>query len=313
MGRRKRSKSPSANRDANRDSSGRRLVKSGSYVSYERVACLYMDSGRDDNEVDDKTFLKRMWIEHCDKQAVSSLIGDTIVVAQQVSLVLCVYLSYLFHEANDVTEMAKLNLVLGALLVGVLLVLFWDVTGTSRTFPRVERLVLCLLLTATCSPLLHTLTESYSSDTVFTLAAVCAVLHLYLYDFGPRIDCVMSRNFGFLMCLLLSSRLNGTEAVASFLLLCIFLLAIVPQMVWSLRKNYPLFSSILIPITNLGWCIAICLGLDHFRLIHIRWLYIIVQTLITLVSPLALWFLQGYKHVIRGPWDVASVEQVASI
>jgi len=245
----------------------------------------------------------------------------TAVVVQQISVVVAVYLAFLAHRELKDGEFVALQYLVGAYGAVAGLLMLWDASSrrgakvsppTGGPFVRLEAVALCTVLTMIFAPLLRTLTESYSSDTVFMQAAFCALVHLYLYDYCPeaqnistRLDCTMSLNASFLMCLLLASRLEHSEAVASFLLCCIVLLVLMPQLILSFRRQLPRVADRVLFLANWGAFWGLCQALCVYGQHQLVGLYSVVVGFVTIACPLLLRVLYSRKQVVRGPWDEA--------
>ncbi|GBG34470.1 Phosphatidylinositol N-acetylglucosaminyltransferase subunit C [Hondaea fermentalgiana] len=286
----------------------------------EEVQYLFREPGRrdderEDNAVDPRVFLKRMRIENPPARALATLFVDTLVVHRQIALVLLDFLVFLLHKDERVTAKGMFGIELHFFaMFYVLLICVVALVARSRSKDarRVEQGALCMLLLATFSPLLRTLTEAYSSDTVYTLVSLCGVVHLYLYDYQPDVDALrfnsaVSLNAGFLMSLLLASRLETSEAVASFLLCSILLLALVPM--GTARASFARHGVIAV-LMNVSLFLAVQYGLHLVERSGLAVAYSVVTFMVCVVCPFLLWILQTRKHVVRGPWDVAKVDQV---
>lgn len=268
-----------------------------------------------DDAIDEKKFLKRMQIDNPPHQSLFRLFVNTLAVHQQIALVLIDYLVFALHQNVQVTAQRMFGLEVNLLAAGYLLI-FLMVTLLSSSHEKdaawLKQGALCMMLLATFAPLLRTLTESYSSDTVNVLATMCGVVHLFLYDYFPErgstgFENAASLNAGFLMSLLLASRLDSSEAVASFLLCSIVILAFVPTVFLRVQQASPI---LLIILANFGIFVMVQSGLRHVQNHGIAVLYCLLMIFISAVCPVLRWYLQRWKHVIRGPWDVVSVPQL---
>lgn len=309
---------------------------------------------RADNEVDPARFLKRMYVQEAPRSSLPRLVLGALVVVQQQSLVVAVYTSYLFHRHRAASAAASVAAAVPVLIAVTLAADVWlwrtqqqqqqpqqqqqqeqqsqqrpREDRVHRVLPRAAEAALCVVLLSTFAPLLRTLTQSYSSDTVHTLAALCGVAHLYLYDYqrstvSTRLDCTVSLNAGFLMSLLLASRLEKSEVVAAFLLTSIVLLVLLPSAVVAAKERWPgARADAGSLVLNAGMCAAVAAALPALATLDgddngeddasgVLRAYTALAAFTAVVCPVLLALAHRHKRVIRGPWDVVSLSPPAA-
>ncbi|XP_055527734.1 phosphatidylinositol N-acetylglucosaminyltransferase subunit C [Wyeomyia smithii] len=149
------------------------------------------------------------------------------------------------------------------------------------------------------SPLLHTLTDSVSTDTIFSMTFVVLILHLIFFDYGISAAIVsnaISLNAAIFGAICLASRLSSSFHAFVLLEVAAVYFALGPILVEKIF-NLPLVLA----------AIATCC---HFLLqisVTLFWTYSCVLVFINLFCPLLFVRLQRHKNNIHGPWDEAIV------
>lgn len=170
-------------------------------------------------------------------------------------------------------------------------------------FNHARNLGLYAMLVFAATPVLRSLTRSYSTDTVWTLAFLCALLHLYMFDYkyfanplSTSLECTLSRSSAFMLTLLLASRLESNLYVFFYLSFSGIVFSLVPQCWHTLKKRnsilYIVFLSIFV--------------LDLFLVLPTPWnaAYVAFVVLVLVLLPLLLILLLAYTKSNRyGPWD----------
>ncbi|XP_043235696.1 phosphatidylinositol N-acetylglucosaminyltransferase subunit C-like [Amphibalanus amphitrite] len=157
------------------------------------------------------------------------------------------------------------------------------------------------------SPLLATLTDSVSTDSVYALAASAMALHLATHDYGARAACVsaaVSLNAGLFGALCLASRLPSTLHVFAFLTLAAQLLALLPPVRAHVRRRCGRLALLAAAVTQAGAALLLLGRLSGTAAALLTAGYLLVCPLL----PLLYVRLQKYKDNIYGPWDEAIVE-----
>lgn len=175
-------------------------------------------------------------------------------------------------------------------------------THKRNTFIKSSILITCCILTL--SPVLKSLSESTSSDSVWSLSVWLCVLNItstdYHFDLNKKYNPIFATNILIADSIVLASRLNSTNKVFTFILFAFAIYGILPTFDTWLRKNY----------INLHWALIVLLQLivitSVYRintLILISWL--VVNFAIVFVNPLYFLMMQKYKDELQGPWDIA--------
>lgn len=157
------------------------------------------------------------------------------------------------------------------------------------------------------SPLLHTLTKSISTDTIFTVTFFVFLLHLICFDYGMPASIVsnaISLNAVVFGALCLASRLRTSFHAFVLLVVTVELFALYPHILRSLEKH----STIVVRVTTTS-ALAI---FNSLCLIHISTPLFVTNALMLIfcgfIYPFIFCYVQKFKNNIHGPWDEAVVD-----
>merc|ERR1712137_547593 len=176
----------------------------------------------------------------------------------------------------------------------------------NRFLDSVHTLVLLLGVLAALSPVLATLTNSFSNDTIYALSIMLMIIHVVSHDYGyvigsaDNFQAPVSLNAAIFASVLLGSRLPSTVHVFQLMFLAILLFALFPIMRHYLKKKSDdanLWLSFLMFVV----CAVMLLPISNILAIS----FILGNAFITFGSPFWLIWIQKYKNEIKGPWDEA--------
>ncbi|EAA11640.3 AGAP005923-PA [Anopheles gambiae str. PEST] len=151
------------------------------------------------------------------------------------------------------------------------------------------------------SPLLHTLTNSISTDTIFSMTFFVLVLHLIFFDYGVSAALVskaISLNAAIFGSICLASRLSSSLHAFVLLEVAAVFFALGPFLV---RKLY----SVQLLVASIAVCCFFLYTISHIVL----YTYISTLAFVNLFCPWLFVRLQKYKNNINGPWDEAIVAE----
>lgn len=151
------------------------------------------------------------------------------------------------------------------------------------------------------SPLLHTLTQSISTDTIFTMTFFVMLIHLIFFDFGVpafMVSTAISFNAAIFGAICLSSRLSSSFHAFTLLIVSSEFFALLPlfmERFWS-----PLWM-LVIAVLSSYFLLSVSLSL---------WLtYILISFFVNIICPYVFVDQQKHKNNIHGPWDEAIVKE----
>lgn len=181
---------------------------------------------------------------------------------------------------------------------------------------EVRLAVVCVLVATGLSPLLATLTDAVSTDTVHAFSFVALCVHVLVHDYDGPISAVVSRaislNAALFASLCLSSRLQSYLHVLALLSLATALFALAPRLrtrIWRCCGDSVLFCGAWLQAGLSIWIVSVYMAVSYFSLLLLLVFFLIICPLAPLLYSRA----QVYKHAICGPWDEAVIDRCLSV
>lgn len=262
---------------------------------------LYENQGFDDNYTPD-TFLQELQKNQNVREFTfyEALCGAT-KVSQQISIVVAFLIIY--HGLFTRWLSPEVMLVQSSLatVIGYIGYLATSEEALLKAIIRHSKTVLGVLVFGFIfSPLLHTLTKSISTDTIYSMTFFVFCLHLIFFDYGLEAHMVsraISLNAAIFGSICLSSRLATSFHAFVLLATVVVLFVLLPILLrrfWSPPLLLPTFLVCVIFLysISLPTLVTYLLGLLAINLLF-PWLFVRAQP---------------HKHIIHGPWDEAVVE-----
>ncbi|XP_072538445.1 phosphatidylinositol N-acetylglucosaminyltransferase subunit C [Salminus brasiliensis] len=236
-----------------------------------------------------------------------AVVREAGLVAQQVSCV-AIFLTLWFNmDQGDLGPSKLLWASLGCALLGYGL---YEVLGggSSRERTRMTDLqsaAIFLAFTFGFSPVLKTLTESVSTDTVYAMSAMMLLAHLVSFPYTqPSPPGSLSLNAALFASVCLASRLPGALHTFAMLSCALLVFALWPCLLHRLRDraewSFPLATG-LVCTAGVGGLASLWAGGAV--------LLFLALIVVTLVCPMLLVHLQRHKDNIHGPWDEAEIRE----
>lgn len=154
------------------------------------------------------------------------------------------------------------------------------------------------------SPVLKTLTESVSTDTVYAMSAMMLLAHLASFPYTqPSPPGSLSLNAALFASVCLASRLPGALHTFAMLSCAILVFALWPCLLTKMREKVPCLFT--------GVCVGVCIGgVGGLGSQSPGGAILLAMALssVTLLCPLLLVRLQRQKDNISGPWDEAEID-----
>ncbi|XP_053549205.1 phosphatidylinositol N-acetylglucosaminyltransferase subunit C [Bombina bombina] len=157
------------------------------------------------------------------------------------------------------------------------------------------------------SPVLKTLTESISTDTIYAMSVLMLLGHLVFFDYGANaavVSSTLSINMAIFASVCLASRLPRSLHAFAMVTFAIQIFALWPSLQKKLRAYTPgayLVITFLFAIFAVMWLMFISsVGALLFSLLLFS---------VSFVSPYYLIRLQLFKDNIHGPWDEAEIKE----
>uniref|UniRef100_A0A8C4QKT6 Phosphatidylinositol glycan anchor biosynthesis class C n=1 Tax=Eptatretus burgeri TaxID=7764 RepID=A0A8C4QKT6_EPTBU len=272
---------------------------------------LYERSGLPDNHVS-RNFLETLRRNvRVRKYSYWSVVYESGVVTQQLGSVCIFVLCWWLMETGTLVPSQLFTSSLALSFLGYYL---YDVIdgGTGRRCSGRTRLadlksvLIFLSFTYGLSPLLKTLTETISTDTIYAMTTFMLLGHLLFFDYGANAAIVssgLSLNMALFASVCLASRLAGPLHTFTLITFACELFALWPLLQKKLKKQSTgchgmltvLFAVVV--VTALAMVAPACAALA-----------IVLLFLLSFLIPLWLVKLQLYKDNIHGPWDEAEIK-----
>lgn len=157
------------------------------------------------------------------------------------------------------------------------------------------------------SPVLKTLTETISTDTIYLMVSVMLLIHLVTFDYGVDFAIVnqpVSLNVAVFATVCLASRLSSTY----YALVLLVFAADILVLYTALRIEWNKLHS---PKIRFSRCLALNLltiiSISTVLPIIYAYLYIFLLIVLNLLFPLLFFKMQVFRENIHGPWDEAVI------
>ncbi|KID89892.1 Phosphatidylinositol N-acetylglucosaminyltransferase [Metarhizium guizhouense ARSEF 977] len=190
----------------------------------------------------------------------------------------------------------------------------------NRTHQRLGTIKSALLIWSTLlglSPILRSLTESTSSDSIWAISFWLLAINIFFFDYsggvGAKFPASLSTNAALMASTVLASRLPSTGQVFSLTLFSIEVFGLFPVFRRHIRHRswrYHVLQTVVL-VLGAGLGVGMVVGAGQGR----KWPWksgIVGMILSVVIAALATggcsWWLIGlqkYKNEIRGPWDPA--------
>jgi len=268
---------------------------------------LYVKQPFEDNYVD-HTFLNEL-VKNANFTAysLSDVMKDSAVIIQQISVVTLFVLLFVF------TLYSSFSLPLLLSFPSLLLIIGFSVrAGVGSSFSErnllnsLKSLVLIFCTLFALSPVLKTLTEPFSEDTIIACTLFLLFSHLVFHDYSfvngyaDSFSAPISLNAAIFASVLLASRLNSTLHVFSLISVSIEVFALSPILFHHIKK-YSEICYYWLTVTLALLSVLLLLLIS----VTLAVVFTAVALFITIACPIFLIFVQKYKNEIHGPWDEA--------
>lgn len=261
---------------------------------------LYGNAGYPDNYTD-ISFLKDLQ-RNKDVQIfkLNEAIGGATRLNSQISC--CTLFVVLFHVmyADIVAPEVVLNRSMFLTLAGYLLFMSTQRTWTNMLRNDSKTVLSVLIFGYILSPMLHTLTDSISTDTIFTLTFFVMTIHLIFFDYGLpafMVSEAISLNAAIFGSICLASRLPSSFHAFALLVVAAQFFVLLPILVRAFWRP---------------WLIVFVVAGCSYTLWHlsvaVTSMYLLVSLLVNVVCPGMFFYLQRFKNNIHGPWDEAIIK-----
>ena len=246
------------------------------------------------------------------------IVRNTGVIVQQLSLL--VVFATVFQHLIVGTISADLLVIINVIFISLWMLWLLLTYGKAAVhlYEQLRVLTVFTVVLLYLSPVIHTLTLTYSGDTIWALSLLFLVVHMICFDYSavgvdtenrhPRTTMMaVSTNSAVFAAVVMASRLPTFAHTFSFLGFSMILFAMTPTMRRVLhqtsREGFIGVSYLLCGL-SLGFLLDIRPALAA--------IYFAVVMGITFLLPQCLMLMQGLKAQINGPWDEAVPRNSAS-
>ncbi|XP_050306693.1 phosphatidylinositol N-acetylglucosaminyltransferase subunit C [Anthonomus grandis grandis] len=156
------------------------------------------------------------------------------------------------------------------------------------------------------SPVLHTLTDTISTDTIHTMAFLMLLIHLIFFDFevpAALVSRSLSLSAAIFASICLASRLSS--ASEAFVLLTVSTQIFVLSPILRKELHHPVILTVILLILDV-YFLKILSNL-------LAVLFVACVVLINFICPMLFVKYQKYKDNIYGPWDEAVVKDIDKV
>mmetsp|Transcript_19512 Transcript_19512/g.33497 ORF Transcript_19512/g.33497 Transcript_19512/m.33497 type:complete len:283 (-) Transcript_19512:304-1152(-) len=272
---------------------------------------LYEKSLREDNEIDE-TFLQSVRTnEDVRTYSLAQLVRCGLSIAQHLASVL-IFISLFLHSLSDSLSLDALMLLVAIIpVVGFALRIISDPSPSSFIASSLSPslfTVFFFLIVYGISPVLRTLTVSFSDDTVWALTSIFLLLNVFFFDYAhagsssPRRRETFSLNGAMFASMLIASRMPSDLHTFAIVTLAVENFALRPRLQYHLKTRH---SHLEVCLSLLFCVAAVALFFDISLFVAAASLGVFV--FVAVGCPLCLLYLQRFKRRIRGPWDEASI------
>lgn len=236
-----------------------------------------------------------------------NVVREACLVSQQVSCVSLFVTLWFYMEQGDLPPSTLLWAGLSSSFIGYGLykVLGGGGCGDRTPWADLQSAAIFLAFTFGFSPVLKTLTESVSTDTVYAMSAMMLLAHLVSFPYAqPSPPGSLSLNAALFASVCLASRLPGALHTFAMLTCALLVFALWPCLLHRLKEHAPWSFPWIAGLVSLSGV----MGLGSLWPTGALLLCFALLTL-TLACPLLLVRLQRHKDNIHGPWDEAEIRE----
>ncbi|KAI1301421.1 Phosphatidylinositol N-acetylglucosaminyltransferase subunit C [Halotydeus destructor] len=223
-------------------------------------------------------------------------------LSQEICSILGFLVVYIALESSGQTKKMTYLFVSSTSFVSYMMLIAFSGEGVGH---QLKSAVIFLVSGFAFSPMLKTLTETISTDTIYAMVTVMLFVHLITYDYGVQsalVSTPMSLNAGIFAAVCLASRLQNY--FDAFVLLVwstnafVLFTAIRRRCLENLNQSMLTVSLILLSVISLYYITSlVCCSL-----------YFVFMIFINITFPSIFFRWQTYKENIYGPWDEAVIQ-----
>ncbi|KAK6979465.1 phosphatidylinositol N-acetylglucosaminyltransferase subunit C [Biomphalaria glabrata] len=283
-------------------------VKLAQASAWQKV--LYKKQKYPDNYVD-QSFLDELRKNHgVQTYSYKTLVNASTVITQQLSSVAIFIAMHLYMKDHSVSAQTLWLIMSTLSVIGYIAnFILNNSAGQRLSFTLIVKHLKTSLLFQGCSaalsPVLVSLTETISTDTIYTMTTSMLLANLLLFNYDTSHDAVpgaMSFSAAIFSSVCLASRLHTPWHAFTTVTSAFELFALWPSLRKNIKEKYPMIHQCVTVVIVL-LCMA-CLG---SKTLVGAVIYCALVLLITFACTALFHFLQSLKNNISGPWDEAVI------
>ncbi|KAL8177426.1 UNVERIFIED_CONTAM: hypothetical protein K2H54_004747 [Gekko kuhli] len=273
---------------------------------------LYKKQLFPDNYVDQSFLEKLRKNVHARQYQYWAVVFESGVMIQQLCSVCVFVVIWWYMDLGLLAPQWLFGAGLASSLVGYVLFDAID-SGAGRSesgrtrWADLKSSVVFVAFTYGFSPVLKTLTESISTDTIYAMSAFMLLGHLIFFDYGANaaiVSSTLSLNMAIFASVCLASRLPRSLHAFVMVTFAIQIFALWPMLQKKLKartpRGYVVITLLFATAALVGLLTITSVGAVLFALLLVS---------ISCLCPYCLIRLQLFKNNIHGPWDEAEIKE----
>lgn len=271
-----------------------------------RKKILY-ETGQYPDNYTDETFLSDLQknIEFQEVTMLEAIKGATLII-QELCTVIVFVLVYMYIYNEFVHPEVLFYFSSAFTIIGYLIYKVCYSIDVTKTWGNDLRTVLIFVVFGyQFSPVLYTLTDTVSTDTIYTMAFFMMLVHMIFFNYGVSAAIVsnsLSLNSAIFASVCLASRLSSAYHAFVLLSIAVKCFVLFPLLRNKIKDNVA---------TTVALVSVVIFGLVPVSFLMMM-LFILTLIFINFVCPIMFVRYQKYKDNIYGPWDEAVVDDTDS-
>ncbi|XP_078498556.1 phosphatidylinositol N-acetylglucosaminyltransferase subunit C [Lissotriton helveticus] len=241
-----------------------------------------------------------------------TVVFESAVVIQQLCSVVVFAVIWWYMDQGSLDPQWLFGASLASSLIGYILFDVVDYGAGRRENERtrwadLKSSLVFLAFTYGFSPVLKTLTESISTDTIYAMSVLMLLGHLIFFDYGANaaiVSSTLSLNMAIFASVCLASRLPKSLHTFVMVTFAIQIFALWPALQKKLKAHTPICHFVVTVIFALSATVGL-LTISGVGAL----LFVLLLISISFICPYYLICLQPFKDNIHGPWDEAEITE----